>query len=125
MARCYIEHVAIHVSDIAWHVRFFREVLGLGIRDVDGSPDDPKQVWTEGGVQLIATPGFVGPEGRLGHLGVMAEDAEAMIRAAESWGVTATPKGRNWLALPDGLVIEILQASPGSVAAALAVDPRG
>jgi hypothetical protein len=34
------------------------------------------------------------------------------------------PQGRNWLALPDGLCVEILQASGAAVASALAVDPR-
>ena len=33
LPRAYLEHVAIRVKDIDWHVRFFREVLGLGIRD--------------------------------------------------------------------------------------------
>ncbi len=34
------------------------------------------------------------------------------------------PQGRNWLALPDGLAVELIQASGGSVTAALAVNPR-
>ena len=27
--RAYVEHVAIWVKDIHWHIRFFREVLGV------------------------------------------------------------------------------------------------
>lgn len=123
--RAYLEHVALKVQDIHWHIRFFREVLGLTLRDVDGDPADPKQVWTIGGLQLLAEPGFEGPEGRLAHLGVMAEDAVAVTAAALAHeGVSHLPKGRNWLLLPDGLCVEILQASPGAVAAALAVNPR-
>jgi hypothetical protein len=38
--------------------------------------------------------------------------------------VKELPQGRNWLALPDGLTVEILQATGSSVAAALAIDPR-
>jgi len=34
------------------------------------------------------------------------------------------PQGRNWLRLPDGLTVEFMQASPGAVAQALAVNPR-
>jgi catechol 2,3-dioxygenase-like lactoylglutathione lyase family enzyme len=122
--KSYVEHVAIHVKDIDWHVRFFRDVLGMTIRDVDGPTDAPKQIWTIGGVQLVADPAFEGPEGRLAHLGIMTEDLEAALQAAKAWGVTELPQGRNWLALPDGLSVEIIQASGGSVAAALAVDPR-
>ena len=34
------------------------------------------------------------------------------------------PQGRNWLRLPDGLAVEMLQATGRSVDEALAVDPR-
>jgi catechol 2,3-dioxygenase-like lactoylglutathione lyase family enzyme len=120
----YVEHVAIRVRDIHWHIRFFREALGMTIREVDGAADDPRQVWTVGGVQLMADPAFAGPEGRLAHLGVMTEDLEAALAAAKAFGVTELPQGRNWLALPDGLAVEIIQATGNSVAAALAIDPR-
>ncbi len=122
--KSYVEHVAVRVKDIGWHVRFFHEALGMTIREVDGPADAPRQVWTIGGIQLMADPTFEGPEGRLAHLGVMTEDQEAAIAAAKAFGATELPQGRNWLALPDGLAIEIIQASANAVAAALAVDPR-
>jgi catechol 2,3-dioxygenase-like lactoylglutathione lyase family enzyme len=123
--KSYVEHVAVRVKDIDWHIRFFREALGMSIREVDGPADSPKQVWTVGGVQLMADPEFRGPEGRLAHLGVMTEDLEGALAAAYACdGVTAMPQGRNWLALPDGLCVEILQATGDSVAQALAVNPR-
>jgi catechol 2,3-dioxygenase-like lactoylglutathione lyase family enzyme len=123
--KSYVDHVAVRVKDIDWHIRFFREALGMAIRELEGPADNPKQVWTVGGVQLMADPEFRGPEGRLAHLGVMTEDLEAALAAAYAWeGVTAMPQGRNWLALPDGLCVEVLQASGDSVARALAVDPR-
>ena len=40
------------------------------------------------------------------------------------FGVTEMPQGPNWLRLPDGLAVELIQASPGAVAQALAVNPR-
>jgi catechol 2,3-dioxygenase-like lactoylglutathione lyase family enzyme len=122
--KAYLEHVAIWVSDIHWHIRFFHDVLGMTMREVQGSPDDPKQYWTLGGMQFIARPGFTGPEGRLAHLGVMCEDLEAAIAAAQAFGVTEMTQGRNWLQLPDGLAVELIQASPGTVAQALAINPR-
>jgi hypothetical protein len=123
--RSYVEHVAVRVKDIQWHIRFFREALGMTIRAVDGDADHPKQVWTIGGVQLMSDPGFAGPEGRLAHLGVMTEDLEAALVAAYAWeGVKAMPQGRNWLALPDGLCVEVMQATVPAVEQALAIDPR-
>lgn len=120
--KAYVEHVAIFVKDIDWHLRFFREVLGMTLREERGG--ERRQAWTIGGVQLISAPDFAGPEGRLAHLGIMAEDQEAVLAEAKAWGVRELPQGRNWLALPDGLGIEILQAAEGSVAEALAVNPR-
>lgn len=123
--KSYVEHVAVRVRDIHWHVRFFREALGMPIRAVDGAADAPRQVWTVGGVQLIADDGFTGPEGRFAHLGVMTEDLEAALAAAYAFeGVTAMPQGRNWLQLPDGLCVEVMQATGTAVAQALAIDPR-
>ena len=43
----------------------------------------------------------------------------------QAFGVTEMPQGRNWLRLPDGLAVELIQARPAScVAQALAINPR-
>ena len=122
--RAYVEHVAIWVKDIQWHIRFFNEVLGMSLREVQGSLDNPSQYWTLGGMQFMAKPDFAEPEGRLGHIGIMCEDLEAALAAAQPYEVTAMAQGRKWLRLPDGLAVELIQASPGSVAQALSVNPR-
>ena len=67
---------------------------------------------------------FEGPEGRIAHLGIMTEDLESTLEEVYKWDVTQMPQGRHWVALPDGLVIELLQAKGNSVAEALAVNPR-
>ena len=76
----------------------------------------------------MPTPNFEAPpsndSGWLAHLGVMVDDLQAALKAAQSWGVKPLPQGRNWLQLPDGLALELIQAAPGSVAQALAVKPR-
>ena len=122
--KAYVEHVAIWVKDIHWHIRFFSDVCGMAMREVQGPLDAPVQYWTLGGMQFIASPDDAGPEGRLAHLGVMCEDLEAALAAAQKYGVKPMPQGRNWLRLPDGLAVEFMQASPGAVAQALAVNPR-
>ena len=122
--KAYVEHVAIWVKDIHWHIKFFHDVCGMTMREIQGNTDDPAQFWTLGGMQFIARPDFVGPEGRLAHLGVKCEDLEAALAAARTFGVAEMPQGRNWLRLPDGLAVEFIQASPGAVTQALAVNPR-
>jgi hypothetical protein len=91
--KTYMEHAAIRVKDIQWHIRFFKEALGMSIRNVEGPEDDPKQVWFFGGVQLVSDPGFEGPEGRSAHLGIMTEDLEASIEEVNRWGVTPYAAG--------------------------------
>jgi catechol 2,3-dioxygenase-like lactoylglutathione lyase family enzyme len=124
----YVEHVAVRVKDIHWHIRFFEEVLGMGLREVDGPPEAPRQYWSLGGMQLVSSPDFVAPPsndaGWLAHVGIMVEDLEAALQAAAGWGVTTLPQGPNWLLLPDGLAVEVIQDSQGAVSKALAVDPR-
>ncbi len=122
--KSYVEHVAVWVKDIDWHIRFFHDVLGMTMREVDGSSDAPKQFWTIGGMQFISAPDFQGPEGRLAHLGIMVEDLEAALAEAQGWNVQQMAQGPNWLRLPDGLAVELIQASGNAVAEALAVNPR-
>jgi catechol 2,3-dioxygenase-like lactoylglutathione lyase family enzyme len=123
--KAYLEHVAIRVKDIHWHIRFFEDVLGMTMRAVDGTREEPRQYWTLGGLQFIHDPRHEGPEGRLAHLGVMCEDLEAALGAAHRHAVTEMPQGRNWVRLPDGLAVELIQARPAAcVAQALAINPR-
>ena len=123
-SKAYLEHVAIFVRDIHFHIRFFKDVLGMTMREVDGTPQEPRQYWTLGGMQFIAMPDFEGPEGRLAHLGVMCEDLDATLAAARKFDVKEMPQGRNWLRLPDGLAVEFIQAHGDAVRRALAIDPR-
>jgi hypothetical protein len=122
--KAYVEHVAIFVRDIQFHIRFFNEVLGMTMREMEGSPEEPRQYWTLGGMQFIAMPKFEGPEGRLAHLGIMCEDLEAALAAARKFDIEEMPQGRNWLRLPDGLAVELIQARNDAVRRALAIDPR-
>lgn len=118
--KSYVEHIAVRVKDIQWHINFFYEVLGMDVREIDGPTDAPRQYWTVGGMQLMSTPDFVAPPsndaGWLAHLGIMVDDLEAALALAQSWGVIQLPQGRNWLQLPDGLAVELMQASAGAVA---------
>ena len=122
--KSYVEHVAIKVKDIDWHLRFFREVLGMEVRETMGPAGKIEKAWTLGGMQFNADPTFAGPEGRMAHLGIMVEDLDAVLAEAAQWGVRELPMGRNWLALPDGLELELMQAHGDAVAEALAVRPR-
>ena len=132
-SKAYVEHVAIRVKDIKWHMKFFYDVLDMDVRQVDVSdgsdPNEPRQYWSVGGVQLINSPSFEAPpsndSGWLAHLGIMVEDLDEALKRAQSFDMKQLPQGRGWLQLPDGLAVELMQAEPASaVAQALAVNPR-
>lgn len=112
---CYLEHVAFHVRDIKWHVNFFRDVLGMPVRQVAGDSESPEQVWFSGGIQLKSDPDFSGGEGRMAHLGIVTEDLDATLRSVCAKGAETAPQGKNWVRLPDGLEIEFIQAKNGEV----------
>jgi predicted enzyme related to lactoylglutathione lyase len=126
--KSYVEHVAIRVRDIQWHINFFYQALGMDVREIDGPADSPNQYWTVGGIQLMSSPAFDAPPsndaGWLAHLGIMVDDQDAAIAEVLKFGAKPLPQGRNWLQLPDGLAIELMQASPGTVAQVLSVNPR-
>ena len=125
MVTAYLEHVAIRVADPAPHVAFFGAVLGMGVREIDGPAHAPRQVWLDGGLQLVRDPQPGGDGGRPLHLGLMVDDLDAAIAAALRHGARSLPKGANWLVLPDGLVLELMQAAGDSVAQMRAIDARG
>jgi catechol 2,3-dioxygenase-like lactoylglutathione lyase family enzyme len=122
--KSYVEHAAIRVKDIDWHIRFFRDVLGMTARKITGPEGKPEKVWTIGGMQFNGDPDFNGPEGRMDHLGIMVENLDQVLAAASQWGVRELPMGRNWIVLPDGLVLELMQVHGNAVAEALAINPR-
>lgn len=109
-----LEHVAVRVRDIGWHIAFFRDVLGMTVTEVDGDPGSPRQVWTVGGLQLMADPGFAEPEGRLAHLGILCSDVDAASAAAIERGAVQLAQGRGWLRTPDGLGLELLAGVPSA-----------
>lgn len=125
--KSYLEHVAVRVKDIHWHINFFEKALGMGIRQLNGTRENPEQVWI-GGVQLTSTPNFEGGDytnERAWHIGIFTEDLEESLNEVYSFvGVKEMPQGRNWFSLPDGLSIELMQASKNSVEEILKIDPR-
>lgn len=109
----HVDHVAVRVADIAWHMRFFQEVFGMSITEVDGPTEAPRQVWFDAGIQLIATQGHEArpsnDAGWLAHIALQVADREAVLEHAASWGIDVLPQAANWIQTPDGLALELFQ----------------
>lgn len=125
--KSYLEHVAVRVKDVHWYINFFEKALGMGIRQLNGTIENPEQVWI-GGMQLTSSPDFEGEDltnERVWHIGIFTEDLEEALTEVYSFeGVKELPQGRNWFSLPDGLSVELMQASKNSVEEILKIDPR-
>jgi 2-dehydropantoate 2-reductase len=106
-----VDHVAVRVRDIDWNIRFFEEVLDMPVREADGPREAPRQVWLEGGVQLIASPGMAVEDAPaqpwIAHVAIRVRGLEAALARAADWAVTALPQGPNWLRTPDGVALEL------------------
>jgi acyl dehydratase/catechol 2,3-dioxygenase-like lactoylglutathione lyase family enzyme len=125
----FVEHVAVRVRDINWHIAFFRDVLGMPLRDEPprdrkANADQPQRAWLSGGILLVSDPAFEGVNSPLVHIGVIAEDAAAVLQEARARGVSTLPDEPRCLTLPDGINVEVTQAAIGAVASLRAVKTR-
>ncbi|MBS7009385.1 VOC family protein [Anaerostipes sp.] len=103
----YLEHMALRVTDLDWHIDFFKEVFDMPVRMQLGEVPNRK-VWLHAGIQLNEVPDFEGAEGRADHMGIMTEDIERVLEKAYARGVKELPQGHNWFALPSGICIEVI-----------------
>jgi catechol 2,3-dioxygenase-like lactoylglutathione lyase family enzyme len=102
-----IGHTAVSVKDINGTIALLEDLLGFQEIRRAGEGETPSNIWFEEGLQLVHDPDFEGPEGRLHHLGVLVADQAAMAQECARRGFTEVRP--NWYALPDGLVLELLQ----------------
>lgn len=117
----YVEHVALHVENVDWYLKFFHDTMGLTERMRKDT--DPIQVWLYGGIQLIGDGAKKNDQSQLAHLGIMVENQTKVLEKIYAYDVEELPQGHNWVKLPDGLQLEILQAAPKSVEEALNIVP--
>ncbi|MCJ8507128.1 VOC family protein [Rhizobium lemnae] len=122
--KAYLDHVAFTVRDIAPHLIFFRDVLGMTVTKRDGPEETPSQVWLLGGLQIAEDPAFTGPEGRFAHLGLICGDVPAAIQGALAHGGKSLDKGAHWVEMPDGLLLEFLPDTRNAVETVRNLDPR-
>jgi len=125
--KSYVDHAAIKVKDIKWHINFFSEVLGMKMRKLSGSIENPDQYSTFGGIQLISDPSLTDNQtnGGLDHIGIMVEDLDGALAEAKKRGIESAKHSINWLQLPNGLILELMQAKPASaVTEALSINAR-
>ena len=73
----YLEHMALKVSDIEWHVKFFEEVFDMPVRMTLGEAPNRK-IWLHAGIHVNEETEVENIEGRADHLGIMTDNVEAV-----------------------------------------------
>lgn len=68
-----------------------------------------RKVWLAQCIQLNETPSFFGEEGRADHLGIACDDVAAVLEKAKAFDVQTLPQGDNWIQLPSGICIEVIE----------------
>lgn len=104
-----VDHVAINVQDINWYVKFLFDAFGMKVTSYDGQSSQPSQVWVDGGIQLIHDSTLESTSSHLAHIAISTYDLENVIDLVIELGGVQLAKGRNWLQLPDGLCLELVQ----------------
>lgn len=101
-----LNHVALSVKDLEWHVHFFHKVLGMSIKKSAGERPTRK-VWFNEGIQLNEVTEMREDVGVYNHLGIETNDVRQTLERVYLNGCTESSQGEQWFCLPSGIVIEL------------------
>lgn len=104
-----LDHVALYVSQLAWYVDLFEAVFDMAVTEVDAGC--PRQVWLDGGLQLVERNDAPPPAGILAHVALAVEDREQVTAALAHRGCVGLERGTSWWSLRGELVIELVDAA--------------
>ncbi|GCF92631.1 glyoxalase [Enterococcus florum] len=106
MDKAHLDHVAVFVDDICWYINFFEHTLGFKEKKREEYCGKLKQVWLDGGIQLVDEQKT---QTRMAHIGILVENLPAVLKKMQQFNLKGLPKGENWLELPNGVTIELIQ----------------
>ncbi len=120
MAAPYVDHVAIRTRNFERDLDFFQTVLDMQITLTDPEDVDVndvasmKQAWA-GGIHLQRDDSYdpaKQADGQLTHIGISISGVDAVLEKvyAREGVVQAEGKPRNWFVLPEGPMIELVEA---------------
>ena len=122
----FLEHAAVRVENLDWHIYFFTEILGMTVERTAKAPDGTQNVWLNGGIQLTARQGVI-EKSSVDHLGIVTEDLSSVmekIRCLPAIELIPNKPVGTWVRLPEGLVLELFEQKDQSVERVLAIVKR-
>lgn len=103
-----LHHIALNTADLDWYIDFFQQVFSMELRKTSGEAPDRK-VWFHEGIQLNESVTADGPGGVYDHIAIGVPDVPSYAAAALAAGCKPLPQGEHWLALPNGVKLELIQ----------------
>lgn len=103
-----IHHIALCTDKLDWYIDFFQTVFTMSVCKSSGSAPCRK-VWFTGGIQLNECSRRTYPGNLIDHISIDADDVPDCIKKAMNMGCSFPADGDNWIQMPDGIKIELLQ----------------
>ena len=104
--RAQIHHVALNVEAMDWYVDFFQNIFEMTVQRTDGERPN-RRLWFAEGVQLNECAAAPARGDAIDHFSLGVEDVPAAAEAAVKAGCAALPEGPHWVALPNGVRLEL------------------
>ena len=103
----YIHHVALKTTDLEASVKFFEEVFGMTVQKVRGEAP-ARKLWLDQGIQLNEVASYGDGANAFDHFAVNVDNVAEVVAKAEAHGCSRLPGKDHWFAMPDGLLIELM-----------------
>ena len=106
----YVDHTAVHVTDLDKHVEFFLDVFGITVVREKNEDYVERQVWLSAGIELIESAEEAEAGGANWHIGIMVDDYDDVLKRAYAAGCIRFGQGENWFRYRDGPLLEVLRS---------------
>lgn len=101
-----LHHVAIKTDNIEWYVKFFKEVFCMNVKRETGRSGERK-IWFHEGIQINETVQKNTERDAVDHIAISTDEIAKVIEKSVQGGCLQLKA--NWLQLPDGLKIELIE----------------
>lgn len=102
-----LDHIALNTPNILWLTEFFTDVFDMNVREkMQNSRGEISQLWLNESFQFIYNADSHNP---LGHIAIEVNNVQEVLRRALRYeGVEIVEGKDNWLRIPGGVCLEIL-----------------
>ena len=104
--RALIHHVALNVDRFDWYAGFFQRVFQMTVARTRGEAPE-RQLWFREGVQLNERESASECGDVCDHFSLGVDDVPAAVERAVGAGCSRLPEGAHWVALPNGVRLEL------------------